>query len=242
MKGSHLAPSWLALARQRPTAMVASLLALGLSVVVVSGANTSRAGSAGATSLSPRAIVDGSILSMSTSQPQTRPPALSKPIAGQSSGNIRISSFQWGAMNSLTNCAGTACRGRTGTAVMSPLKVSRQIDQISPVFLNDCVTGVLIKTVTLYVSPPPYGFAPNFGDSMKIEFTNVRVTSDQFSASGGATEEFTMIYQKYKVTYSAVAPLTPTTTSTSTTTTSTTTTTAPPPPPVIPPPTTTLPQ
>ena len=125
---------------------------------------------------------------------------------------------------------------------MSPLKVSRQIDQISPVFFNDCATGVLIKTVTLYVSPPPFGFAPNVGDSMKVEFTNVHVTSDQFSAGGGATEEFTMIYQKYKVMYSAVAPLTPTTTSTSTTTTSTTTTTVPPPPPVISPPTAAPPQ
>lgn len=192
-------------------------------------------GTAGASTLTPHRILDGSVLSLRTSQPETSPPGESVPIGGNDSGNISIDSFSWGVLNSSPNCRIGRCAGSVGRADMGPLKLSRVVDQISPVFLKDCVEATKMKKVTLYIEPPNNANRNVVGDALTVDFTNVIITTDQWSGDTGGrpTEALSMIYQSYNVTYhvAAIATATTTTSTTSTTTSTTTTTTLPPPPP-----------
>jgi type VI protein secretion system component Hcp len=193
---------------------------------------------AGASTLTPHALGPTSLLSMKTSQPQTSPAGESTPLAGSNSGNIPIDSFSWGAANTVAAPSGSS-GARSGRPVFGPLEVTRDLDQISPVFLKDCATGANIAKVTLYVSPDSISAKYHVGDTLEIDLVNVFIAKDQWSGvSGGIKrEEITMRYSKYSIKYVAnfrsIPPPTTTSTTTSTSTTTTTTTTI-----YIPPPTT----
>ena len=225
---------------RRAVAVVMLLSSLGAGVLVTGIEGV--LGVAGASTLTAHHILDGSILSLRTSQHETAPPGESAPIGGVGSGNISIDSFSWGVLNTSANCRVSRCAGSVGRADMGPLKLSRVVDQISTVFLRDCVQATRISKVTLYIEPPNTGSGRVLGDAMKVDFTNVIITADQWSGDSGGrpTETLSMTYKSYRVTYHVAASpttttsttTTSTTSTTSTTTTTTTTTTPPPPPPV----------
>lgn len=218
------------------TAALAAMVTIGTGVswatYLPSGTN------AGASTLTSHALGPTSLLSMKTSQSQTSPAGENTPLAGTNSGNIPIESFSWGAANTVTAPSGLS-GARGGRTVFGPLEVTRDLDQISPVFLKDCATGANIAKVTLFVSPDAISAKYHVGDTLEIDLTSVFIAKDQWSGANGGMkrEEISMRYAKYSIKYVAnsrpLPPPTTTSTTTSTSTTTTTTTTI-----YIPPPTT----
>ena len=118
-------------------------------------------------------------------------------------GSIEVNSFQWGVANKASSSGAGA-----GKVTFNPFSITRKIDSASPLFFKACATGAHLTQVVLFATPP----AGQSGDSMKITFSNVTVSSDMITGNSATgqepTESISMIPKTYKITYAVGPPLT----------------------------------
>src|SRR6516162_329328 len=96
-------------------------------------------------------------------------------------GDIDILSFSWGASNS--SSVGTGTGVSTGKAAVSDFSVMKSTDSSSPVLFQKCCDGSVIATGVVTLQRQVQGNATPY---LVYNFTNVYVTSVQWSGSGGS--------------------------------------------------------
>ena len=94
---------------------------------------------------------------------------------------IDIMSFSWGASNSTS--VGTGTGASTGKASVKDFTVTKATDSASPVLFQKCCDGSVIATGVVTLQRQVQGTATPY---LVYNFTNVYVTSVQWSGSGGA--------------------------------------------------------
>jgi type VI secretion system secreted protein Hcp len=96
-------------------------------------------------------------------------------------GEIDIMSFSWGATNS--SSVGTGTGASTGKVSVSDFSVMKSTDKSSPVIFQKCCDGSVIPQALVTLQRQVQGEATPY---LVYTFTNVFVTSVQWSGSGGA--------------------------------------------------------
>jgi type VI secretion system secreted protein Hcp len=113
---------------------------------------------------------------------------------------IDIMSFSWGA--SMAHVIGPGSSGsesRAGRANLADLNIMKVLDKTSPLLFDDCVTGNILATVTLFYDKP---VGDQQEDYFKITLTNALITSVQQSGSSeNPVESLSFAYQQIKVSY-----------------------------------------
>ena len=96
-------------------------------------------------------------------------------------GEIDLMSFSWGASNS--SSVGTGTGVSTGKVSVSDFSVMKSTDKSSPVIFQKCCDGSVIPQALVTLQRQVQGEATPY---LVYTFTNVFVTSVQWSGSGGA--------------------------------------------------------
>src|SRR5262245_60220944 len=96
-------------------------------------------------------------------------------------GEIDIMSFSWGASNG--SSVGTGTRVSVGKVSVSDFSIMKSTDSSSPVLFQKCCDGSVIPTAVVTLQRQVQGEATPY---LVYNFTNVYVTSVQWSGSGGA--------------------------------------------------------
>jgi type VI secretion system secreted protein Hcp len=96
-------------------------------------------------------------------------------------GDIDLMSFSWGASNS--SAVGTGTGVSTGKVTVSDFSIVKSTDSSSPVLFQKCCDGSVITTGVVTLQRQIQGSATPY---LVYNFTNVFVTSIQWSGSGGA--------------------------------------------------------
>jgi type VI secretion system secreted protein Hcp len=96
-------------------------------------------------------------------------------------GEIDLMSFSWGASNS--SAVGTGTGVSTGKVTVSDFSIMKTTDSSSPVLFQKCCDGSVITTGVVTLQRQIQGSATPY---LVYNFTNVFVTSIQWSGSGGA--------------------------------------------------------
>ena len=96
-------------------------------------------------------------------------------------GEIDVMSFSWGASNS--SSVGTGTGASVGKATVSDFSIMKSTDSSSPVLFQKCCDGSVIPTGVVTLQRQAGGEATPY---LVYNFTNVYVTSIQWSGSGGA--------------------------------------------------------
>jgi type VI secretion system secreted protein Hcp len=123
-------------------------------------------------------------------------------IAGESadanhSGEIQLLSFSWGA-SQVTSVAGTGGSG-AGKADLSDFSIMKYCDKATTPTFKALVQGTHIKTGTVTAVKSGAGGKP----FLKIDFQELYVTSQQFSASSEIpSESVSFSYNQIKIEYS----------------------------------------
>jgi type VI secretion system secreted protein Hcp len=97
------------------------------------------------------------------------------------SGEIDIMSFSWGASNSTS--VGTGTGPSTGKVSISDFSVMKTTDSSSAILFQKCCDGSVIANATITLQKSA-GTSPI--QYLVYKFTNVYITSVQWSGSGGA--------------------------------------------------------
>ena len=97
------------------------------------------------------------------------------------SGECDIMSFHWGASN--TTMIGTGTGVSTGKVTVNDFSIMKSTDSSSPVLFQKCCDGSVMTTGTVTLQRQVAGVATPY---LVYTFTNVYVTSLQWSGSGGA--------------------------------------------------------
>lgn len=96
-------------------------------------------------------------------------------------GEIDIMSFSWGGSNS--SSVGTGTGVSVGKVSVSDFSIMKSTDSASPVLFQKCCDGSVIATGVVTLQRQVQGSATAY---LVYNFTNVYVTSIQWSGSGGA--------------------------------------------------------
>jgi type VI secretion system secreted protein Hcp len=96
-------------------------------------------------------------------------------------GEIDIMSFSWGGSNS--SSVGTGTGVSVGKITVSDFSIMKSTDSASPVLFQKCCDGSVIATGVVTLQRQVSGTATPY---LVYNFTNVYVTSIQWSGSGGA--------------------------------------------------------
>jgi len=96
-------------------------------------------------------------------------------------GEIDLMSFSWGASNS--SAVGTGTGVSTGKVTVSDFSIMKSTDSASPVLFQKCCDGSVIATGVVTLQRQIQATATPY---LVYNFTNVFVTSIQWSGSGGA--------------------------------------------------------
>ena len=96
-------------------------------------------------------------------------------------GEIDLMSFSWGASNS--SSVGTGTGASVGKVSVSDFSIMKSTDSSSPVLFQKCCDGSVMTTGTVTLQRQVAGTATPY---LVYTFTNVYVTSLQWSGSGGA--------------------------------------------------------
>jgi type VI secretion system secreted protein Hcp len=96
-------------------------------------------------------------------------------------GELDIMSFSWGASNS--SSVGTGTGVSVGKVTVSDFSVMKSTDSSSPVLFQKCCDGSVIATAVVTLQRQVQATATPY---LVYNFTNVYVTSIQWSGSGGA--------------------------------------------------------
>ena len=96
-------------------------------------------------------------------------------------GEIDIMSFSWGASNSTS--VGTGTGASTGKVSVSDFSIMKSTDSSSPPLFQKCCDGSVIATGDVTLQRQVSGNATPY---LVYNFTNVYVTSVQWSGSGGS--------------------------------------------------------
>jgi len=96
-------------------------------------------------------------------------------------GEIDLMSFSWGASNS--SAVGTGTGVSTGKVTVSDFSIMKSTDSSSPVLFQKCCDGSVIATGVVTLQRQIQATATPY---LVYNFTNVFVTSIQWSGSGGA--------------------------------------------------------
>lgn len=102
-------------------------------------------------------------------------------------GEIDIMSFSWGSSNS--SSVGTGTGVSVGKVSVSDFSIMKSTDSSSPVLFQKCCDGSVIPTATVTLQRQVAGQATPY---LVYNFTNVYVTSIQWSGSGGAGDDAPM--------------------------------------------------
>src|SRR5262245_42941422 len=90
---------------------------------------------------------------------------------------IDILSFHFGATQTQTYQAGASGQEtRAGRADVQNVSVTKVLDKTSPLLFDDCVTGNILKKVTVIYDKPTGDKQEDF---FKLELTNALITSIQ---------------------------------------------------------------
>jgi type VI secretion system secreted protein Hcp len=96
-------------------------------------------------------------------------------------GEIDLMSFSWGASNS--SSVGTGTGVSVGKVSVSDFSIMKATDSASPVLFQKCCDGSVMTTGVVTLQRQVQGTATPY---LVYNFTNVYVTSIQWSGSGGA--------------------------------------------------------
>ncbi|MFL5246128.1 MAG: Hcp family type VI secretion system effector [Gemmataceae bacterium] len=96
-------------------------------------------------------------------------------------GEIDLMSFSWGSSNS--SSVGTGTGVSVGKVSVSDFSIMKSTDSSSPVLFQKCCDGSVIGTATVTLQRQVGSSATAY---LVYTFTNVYVTSVQWSGSGGA--------------------------------------------------------
>jgi type VI secretion system secreted protein Hcp len=96
-------------------------------------------------------------------------------------GEIDLMSFSWGASNS--SSVGTGTGVSVGKVSVSDFSIMKSTDSSSPVLFQKCCDGSVIATGVVTLQRQVQGNATPY---LVYNFTNVYVTSVQWSGSGGS--------------------------------------------------------
>jgi type VI secretion system secreted protein Hcp len=96
-------------------------------------------------------------------------------------GEIDLSSFSWGCSNS--SSVGTGTGVSTGKVTVNDFSIMKATDSSSPVLFQKCCDGSVMATGVVTLQRQVQGEAAAY---LVYTFTNVYVTSVQWSGSGGA--------------------------------------------------------
>jgi type VI secretion system secreted protein Hcp len=99
----------------------------------------------------------------------------------QHAGEIDIMSFSWGASNSTS--VGTGTGASTGKVSVSDFSIMKTTDSASPLLFQKCCDGSVIATGVVTLQKQVASTATPY---LVYNFTNVYVTSIQWSGSGGS--------------------------------------------------------
>ena len=118
-------------------------------------------------------------------------------------GEIDLMSFSWGASNS--SAVGTGTGVSTGKVTVSDFSIMKTTDSSSAVLFQKCCDGSVIATGVVTLQRQIQGTATPY---LVYNFTNVFVTSIQWSGSGGAgdtpMESVSFCFEKGTVDYTPV--------------------------------------
>jgi type VI secretion system secreted protein Hcp len=116
-------------------------------------------------------------------------------------GEIDVMSFSWGASNS--SSVGTGTGASTGKVSVSDFSIMKTTDSSSPVLFQKCCDGSVIATGVVTLQKQGGSGGPQ--QYLVYNFTNVYVTSIQWSGSGGAgdspMESASFCFEKCTVDY-----------------------------------------
>jgi type VI secretion system secreted protein Hcp len=96
-------------------------------------------------------------------------------------GEIDLMSFSWGASNS--SSVGTGTGASVGKVSVSDFSIMKSSDSASPILFQKCCDGSVIATGVVTLQRQVQGSATPY---LVYNFTNVYVTSVQWSGSGGS--------------------------------------------------------
>jgi type VI secretion system secreted protein Hcp len=96
-------------------------------------------------------------------------------------GEIDLQSFSWGASNS--SSVGTGTGASSGKVSVSDFSIMKSTDSSSPVLFQKCCDGSVIATGVITLQRQVQAVATPY---LVYNFTNVYVTSLQWSGSGGS--------------------------------------------------------
>lgn len=115
-------------------------------------------------------------------------------------GAIDVLSFSFGATQTASYSTGASGQeARAGRANLSDLTIMKVTDKLSPLLFDDCVTGNILKTVTIFYDKM---LGDDSQDFYKIELTDALITSVQASGSNETPmESVSFAFQKVKVCY-----------------------------------------
>lgn len=113
---------------------------------------------------------------------------------------IDILSFSFGASQTGTFGSGSSGQEtRAGRADVGNVSIMKVLDKTSPLLFDDCVTGNILKTVTVQYDKPT---GDKQEDYFKLEMTNALITSIQLSGSSeNPSESISFNFEKIKVMY-----------------------------------------
>jgi type VI secretion system secreted protein Hcp len=114
--------------------------------------------------------------------------------------HIDILSFSFGASQTQTMQHGSSGHEtRAGRADVQNISIMKVLDKTSPLLFDDCVTGNILKKVTVTYDKPT---GDKQEDYFKLEMTNALITSIQLSGSSeNPTESISFSFEKIKVMY-----------------------------------------
>ena len=123
-------------------------------------------------------------------------PSTSKP------NHIDILSFSWGVSQTQTYGAGASGKeAKAGRADFTNLSIMKVLDKTSPLLMDHCASGDILKKVTLLYDKP---VGDKQEDYFKIELTDALITSVQLSGSNeNPVESVSFAFQKVAEAYSA---------------------------------------
>jgi type VI secretion system secreted protein Hcp len=118
-------------------------------------------------------------------------------------GEIDLMSFSWGASNS--SSVGTGTGVSVGKVSVSDFSIMKSTDSSSPVLFQRCCDGSVIANGVVTLQRQVAGTATPY---LVYTFTNVYVTSVQWSGSGGSgdapMESVSFTFETGKVTYTSL--------------------------------------
>lgn len=113
---------------------------------------------------------------------------------------IDILSFSFGATQTQTYQAGSSGKeAKAGRADVSNLTIMKVLDKTSPLLFDHCVSGDILKEVTLFYDKPVKDAQQDY---FKVVMTDALITSVQLSGSQeNPVESISFGFQKVKVGY-----------------------------------------